>query len=102
MKLAKFIEGNKYLEELSTYELERRFDLSVIGDLPDNDSSRVIANLLNMYFLDYSTISFVVIENFDDVEKLKIYETWIYLLREREDLEKMMQRFIRFKLFNRF
>ncbi|MGK3138423.1 hypothetical protein ACCX84_21845 [Pantoea trifolii] len=102
MKISDFIKGNDYFESLGFEEIQRRFSLSVIEDLPDNDSSRVIANLLNMYFLDYLYVSFVIIENFDDVEKMKIYETWICLLRERDDLEKMMRRLIRFKLFNKF
>lgn len=101
MKITDFIKGNDYFESLGFEEFQRRFNLSVIKDLPSNDSSRVIATLLNMYFLDCSYISFIITETFDDFEKFKIYETWTYLLSERDDLEKMMQRFVRFKLFNK-
>ena len=101
MKISDFIKGNEYFENLEFEEFLRRFSSQVIEDLPDNDFSRVIANLLSRYFLDCSYISFIVTETFDDFEKFKIYETWIYLLRERDDLQKIMQRFVRFKLSNR-
>lgn len=101
MELTKFIEGNEYLEKLSNDELERRFDLPVIVDLPDNDFSQVIVKLLNSYLSEYSNAVFYTIESFDALEKFKIYETWIYLLKERKDMERLMQQFIRFSLLHK-
>lgn len=96
MELTKFTEGNEYLEKLSNEELERRFDLSVVVDLPNNDFSQVIVKLLNSYLSEYSNAVFQKIERLDALEKFKIYETWIYLLKERKDMERLMQQFIRF------
>jgi len=101
MELKKFIEGNEYLEKLSNEELEKRFDLPVVVDLPDNDFSQVIVKLLNSYLSEYSNAVFYIIESFDVLEKLKIYETWIYLLKERKDMERLMQQFIRFTLLHK-
>ncbi|WP_099350969.1 hypothetical protein [Erwinia amylovora] len=101
MELTKFIEGNEYLEKLSNEELERRFDLYVVVDLPDNDFSQIIVKLLNSYLSEYSNAVFHTIERLDVLEKLKIYESWIYLLKERKDMERLMQQFIRFSLLHK-
>jgi len=101
MEISNFIKENDYLEKLSNEELERRFDLSVIVDLPDNDFSQVIVKLLNSYLSEYSNAVFQKIESLDALEKFKIYETWIYLLKERKDMERLMQQFIRFSLLHK-
>lgn len=97
MNISDFIMGNSYFESLDFEEIERRFDLSVIEELPDNHFNRAIAKLLNMYLLGNSYISFRVVETFNDLEKFGVYETWIRLLRERDDMEKLIIKFITFK-----
>jgi len=100
MNISNFIMGNGYFENLDFKEIERRFDLSVIEELSDNDFNRAIAKLLNMYLLGNSYISFRIAETFNDLEKMRVYETWIRLLRERDDMEKLILKFITFKLSN--
>ncbi|MEB6533007.1 hypothetical protein MXM51_00345 [Pantoea stewartii] len=97
MNISDFIMGNSYFESLDFEEIERRFDLSVIEELPDNHFNRAIAKLLNMHLLGNSYISFRIVETFNDLEKLGVYETWIRLLRERDDMEKLIIKFITFK-----
>lgn len=98
MNISDFIIGNGYFEILYFEEIERRFDLSVIEELSDNDFNRAIAKLLNMYLLGNSYISFRIVEAFNDLEKLGVYETCIRLLRERDDMEKLILKFITFKV----
>jgi len=100
MNISNFIMGNGYFENLDFEEIERRFDLSVIEELADNDFNRAIAKLLNMYLLGNSYISFRIAETFNDLEKMRVYETWIRLFRERDDMEKLILKFITFKLSN--
>jgi len=100
MNISNFIMGNGYFENLDFEEIERRFDLSVVEDLSDNDFNRAIAKLLNMYFLGNSYSAFRIAETFKDLEKLRVYETWIRLLRERDDMQKLILKFITFKLYN--
>ncbi|MEN4785963.1 hypothetical protein ABEH33_07085 [Pantoea agglomerans] len=100
MNVSSFIMGNGYFENLDFDEIERRFDLSVIEELSDNDFNRAIAKLLNMYLLGNSYISFRIAETFNDLEKMRVYETWIRLFRERDDMEKLILKFITFKLSN--
>ncbi|EFO2980127.1 hypothetical protein ACWJ93_000692 [Escherichia coli] len=100
MNISNFIMGNGYFENLDFEEIERRFDLSVIEELSDNDFNRAIAKLLNMYLLGNSYISFRIAETFNDLEKMRVYETWIRLFRERDDMEKLILKFITFKLSN--
>ncbi|PZD63532.1 hypothetical protein [Pantoea ananatis] len=100
MNISDFIMGNSYFENLDFEEIERRFDLSVIEELSDNHSNRAIAKLLNMYLLGNSYISFRIVETFNDLEKLGVYETWIRLLRERDEMENLVLEFIKFKLSN--
>lgn len=100
MNISNFIMGNGYFENLDFEEIERRFDLSVIEELSDNDFNRAIAKLLNMYLLDNSYISFRIAETFNDLEKMRVYETWIRLFRERDDMEKLILKFITYKLSN--
>lgn len=102
MNISNFIMGNGYFENLDFEEIERRFDLSVIEELSDNDFNRAIAKLLNMYLLGNSYISFRIAETFNDLEKMRIYETWIRLFRERDDMEKLILKFITYKLPNEF
>lgn len=100
MNVSSFIMGNGYFENLDFDEIERRFDLSVIEEISDNDFNRAIAKLLNMYLLGNSYISFRIAETFNDLEKMRVYETWIRLFRERDDMEKLILKFITFKLSN--
>ena len=100
MNVSSFIMGNGYFENLDFDEIERRFDLSVIEELSDNDFNRAIAKLLNMYLLGNSYISFRIAETFNDLEKMRVYETWIRLFRERDDMEQLILKFITFKLSN--
>lgn len=100
MNISNFITGHGYFENLDFEEIERRFDLSVIEELSDNDFNRAIAKLLNMYLLGNSYISFRIAETFNDLEKMRVYETWIRLFRERDDMEKLILKFITFKLSN--
>lgn len=100
MNISNFIMGNGYFENLDFEEIERRFDLSVIEELSDNDFNREIAKLLNMYLLGNSYISFRIAETFNDLEKMRVYETWIRLFRERDDMEQLILKFITFKLPN--
>ncbi|WHS99747.1 MAG: hypothetical protein LZT29_02776 [Pantoea stewartii] len=100
MNISDFIMGNSYFENLDFEEIERRFDLSVIEELSDNHFNRAIAKLLNMYLLGNSYISFRIVETFNDLEKLGVYETWIRLLRKRDEMEKLVLEFIKFKLSN--
>lgn len=100
MNISNFIMGNGYFENLDFEEIERRFDLSVIEELSDNDFNRAIAKLLNMYLLGNSYISFRIAETFNDLEKMRVYETWIRLFRERDDMEQLILKFITFKLPN--
>jgi len=100
MNISNFIMGNGYFENLDFEEIERRFDLSVIEELSDNDFNRAIAKLLNMYLLGNSYISFRITETFNDLEKIRVYETWIRLFRERDDMENLILKFITFKLSN--
>lgn len=97
MNISDFIMGNSYFESLDFEEIERRFDLSVIEELSDNHFNRAIAKLLDMYLLGNSYLSFRIVETFNDLEKLGVYETWIRLLRERDDMEKLILKFITFK-----
>ena len=100
MNIANFIMGNGYFENLDFEEVERRFDLSVIEELSDNDFNRAIAKLLNMYLLGNSYSAFRIAETFNDLEKLRVYKTWIRLLRERDDMEELIFKFITFKIPN--
>ncbi len=100
MNISDFIMGNGYFENLDFEEIERRFDLSIIEDLSDDDFNRAVINLLNMYLLGNSYISFRIAETFNDLEKMRVYETWIRLFRERDDMEKLILKFITFKLSN--
>ncbi|MGC0990003.1 hypothetical protein WKH43_13090 [Pantoea agglomerans] len=97
MNISDFIMGNSYFESLDFEEIERRFDLSVIEELSDNHFNRAIAKLLDMYLLGNSYLSFRIVETFNYLEKLGVYETWIRLLRERDDMEKLILKFITFK-----
>lgn len=97
MNISDFIMGNSYFESLDFEEIERRFDLSVIEELSDNHFNRAIAKLLDMYLLGNSYLSFRIVETFNDLEKLGVYETWIRLLRERDDMGKLILKFIKFK-----
>lgn len=101
MNISDFIMGNGYFENLDFEEIERRFDLSIIEDLSDDDFNRAVVNLLNMYLLGGSYISFRIAETFNDSEKLRVYETWIRLLRERDDMKNLILKFITFKLSNK-
>jgi len=101
MNISDFIMGNGYFENLDFEEIERRFDLSIIEDLSDDDFNRAVVNLLNMYLLGNSYISFRIAETFNDSEKLRLYETWIRLLRERDDMKNLILKFITFKLSNK-
>ncbi|WP_368656749.1 hypothetical protein [Pantoea agglomerans] len=101
MNISDFIMGNGYFENLDFEEIERRFDLSIIEDLSDDDFNRAVVNLLNMYLLGNSYVSFRIAETFNDSEKLGVYETWIRLLKERDDMENLILKFIAFKLSNK-
>ncbi|MGP6463485.1 hypothetical protein [Pantoea agglomerans] len=101
MNISDFIMGNGYFENLDFEEIERRFDLSIIEDLSDDDFNRAVVNLLNMYLLGHSYVSFRIAETFNGSEKMRIYETWIRLLRERDDMENLILKFITFKLSNK-
>jgi len=100
MNVSDFIMGNVYFENLDFEEIERRFDLSIIEDLSDDDFNRAVINLLNMYLLGNSYISFRIAETFNDLAKMRVYETWIRLFRERDDMEQLILKFITFKLSN--
>lgn len=100
MNISDFIIGNGYFESLDLEEIERRFDLSVVEELSDNDFNRAIAKLLNMYLLGSPYISFRIAETFNYSEKKRLYEAWIRLLRERDDMENLILKFITFKLSN--
>jgi len=97
MNISDFIMGNSYFENLDFEEVERRFDLSVIEELPDNHFNRAIAKLLNMYLLGNPYISFRVVETLNDLEKFGVYETWIRLLRERDDMENSLLNLLHLK-----
>ncbi|MEN4880834.1 hypothetical protein ABEI17_08960 [Pantoea agglomerans] len=101
MNISDFIMGNGYFENLDFEEIERRFDLSIIEDLSDDDFNRAVINLLNMYLLGNSYVSFRIAETFNDSEELRVYETWIRLLKERDDMENLIRKFITFKLSNK-
>jgi len=101
MNISDFIMGNGYFENLDFEEIERRFDLSIIEDLSDDDFNRAVINLLNMYLLGNSYVSFRIAETFNDSEELRVYETWIRLLKERDDMENIILKFITFKLSNK-
>jgi len=101
MNISDFIMGNGYFENLDFEEIERKFDLSIIEDLSDDDFNRAVVNLLNMYLLGNSYVSFRIAETFNDSEKLRVYETWIRLLKERDDMENLILKFITFKLSNK-
>ncbi|WP_394515078.1 hypothetical protein [Pantoea sp. SGAir0215] len=101
MNISDFIMGNGYFENLDFEEIERRFDLSIIENLSDDDFNRAVVNLLNMYLLGNSYVSFRIAETFNDSEKLRVYETWICLLKERDDMENLILKFITFKLSNK-
>lgn len=101
MNVSDFIMGNVYFENLGFEEIERRFDLSIIEDLSDDDFNRAVINLLNMYLLGNSYVSFRIAETFNDSEELRVYETWIRLLKDRGDMENLILKFITFKLSNK-
>ncbi|PWK10425.1 hypothetical protein [Pantoea ananatis] len=101
MNISDFIMGNGYFENLDFEEIERRFDLAIIEDLSDDDFNRAVVNLLNMYLLGNSYVSFRIAETFNASEKLRVYETWIRLLKERDDMENLILKFITFKLSNK-
>ncbi|MDK4215677.1 hypothetical protein [Pantoea agglomerans] len=101
MNVSDFIMGNGYFENLDFEEIERRFDLSIIEDLSDDDFNRAVINLLNMYLLGNSYVSFRIAETFNDSEELRVYETWIRLLKDRGDMENLILKFITFKLSNK-
>lgn len=101
MNVSDFIMGNGYFENLDFEEIERRFDLSIIEDLSDDDFNRAVINLLNMYLLGNSYVSFRIAETFNDSEELRVYETWIRLLKDRGDIENLILKFITFKLSNK-
>ncbi|WP_182629689.1 hypothetical protein [Pantoea hericii] len=101
MNISDFIMGNGYFENLDFEEIERRFDLSIIEDLSDDDFNRAVINLLNMYLLGNSYVSFRIVETFNDSEELRVYETWIRLFKERDDMENLILKFITFKLSNK-
>ncbi|ERM10513.1 hypothetical protein L584_12000 [Pantoea agglomerans Tx10] len=101
MNVSDFIMGNVYFENLDFEEIERRFDLSIIEDLSDDDFNRAVINLLNMYLLGNSYVSFRIAETFNDSEELRVYETWIRLLKDRGDMENLILKFITFKLSNK-
>lgn len=101
MNVSDFIMGNGYFENLDFEEIERRFDLSIIEDLSDDDFNRAVINLLNMYLLGNSYVSFRIAETFNDSEELRVYETWIRLLKDRGDMENLILKFITFKLYNK-
>ncbi|WP_410516144.1 hypothetical protein QO152_05630 [Pantoea allii] len=101
MNISDFIMGNGYFENLDFEEIERKFDLSIIEDLSDDDFNRAVINLLNMYLLGNSYVSFRIVETFNDSEELRVYETWIRLFKERDDMENLILKFITFKLSNK-
>jgi len=101
MNISDFIMGNGYFENLDFEEIERKFDLSIIEDLSDDDFNRAVVNLLNMYLLGNSYVSFRIVETFNDSEELRVYETWIRLFKERDDMENLILKFITFKLSNK-
>ncbi|WP_205950563.1 hypothetical protein [Pantoea stewartii] len=102
MNISDFIMGNSYFENLDFEEIERKFNLSVIEELPDDDFNRAIIKILNLYLLGGSYVSFRIAETLNHLEKLRVYETWIRLLRERDDMEKFILEFIKFKIDDEF